>query len=128
MCIVPILTHLARYTVGLSLSAFFVILITCLARSQQKQPSDFVWATFINSSGWKSDGVTFLIGLVSANYMYAGLDSAAHLAEECSNAATAVPRAFVCTVVLGFVTAFAFAVALTYAMTDFTAVLETPTG
>ena len=59
--------------------------------------------------------------------MYAGLDGAIHLAEDCKNAAQAVPRALMSTVAIGFVTSFAFAVSMTYSMSDFDAVLSTPT-
>lgn len=70
--------------------------------------------------------MAFLTGLVNANFIYAGLDGAIHLAEECHNASRAVPRALISTVSIGFVTSFAFVVAMTYSYTDFDAVLESP--
>jgi choline transport protein len=85
-----------------------------------------VWTTFINTSGWSSDGIVFLTGLANPNFIYSGLDGAIHLAEECTNAAVAIPRALVSTVVIGFITAFAFAVAMTYSYNDFDAVLASP--
>jgi len=59
---------------AISLAACIVIFITCLARSDTKQSNDFVWKTFVNSSGWSSDGIVFLTGLVNANYIYSGID------------------------------------------------------
>lgn len=112
----------------ISLGGFFVILVTCLARSDNKQSDEFVWKTFVNNSGWPSDGIVFLTGLVNANYVYSGLDGAIHLAEECKNAAVAVPRAIMSTTLIGFATSFGFVVAMVYSMSDFNAVLETPTG
>lgn len=112
--------------VFLSLVAFFAITITCLATSHPKQSSEFVWTAFSNTSGWSSDAIVFLTGLVNPNFIYSGLDGAIHLAEECTNAVTAVPRALVSTVVIGFVTALAFAVAMTYSYSDFDAVLASP--
>jgi choline transport protein len=105
-----------------------VIVIICLVRSPTKQTSDFVWVEFQNNSGWSSDSIAFLISLVNANYIYSGLDGAIHLAEECKNAAVAVPQALLATIVIGFVTAFAFVVAMVYSMTDFDQVLTTATG
>lgn len=113
-------------TVFLSLIAFFVITITCLAESNPKQSSDFVWREFVNTSGWSSDGVVFLTGLVNPNFIFSGLDGAIHLAEECTNAAVAVPRALVSTVVIGFVTALVFAIGMCYSYHDFDAVLASP--
>lgn len=110
----------------LSLIAFFVITITCLAESNPKQSSDFVWREFVNTSGWSSDGVVFLTGLVNPNFIFSGLDGAIHLAEECTNAAVAVPRALISTVAIGFVTALVFAIGMCYSYHDFDAVLASP--
>ncbi|KAK7701471.1 hypothetical protein SLS64_010215 [Diaporthe eres] len=106
--------------------SFFVITITCLAESNPKQSSDFVWREFVNTSGWSSDGIVFLTGLVNPNFIFSGLDGAIHLAEECTNAAVAVPRALVSTVVIGFVTALVFAIGMCYSYHDFDAVLASP--
>lgn len=109
--------------VFMSILAFFVFTITCVAESNPKQSNAFVWTEFHNNSGGFSDGVVFLIGLVNPNFIYSGLDGAIHLAEECSNAAVAVPRALVSTVVIGFVTGLSFAIAMCYSYHDFDAVL-----
>lgn len=102
--------------------------MTCLARTPEISSTEFVWTTFINQSGWKSDGIAFLTGMINPNYIYAGIDGAIHLAEECGNAPTAVPYALMSTLVIGFVTSFAFVVAMLYSLTDINAVIETSTG
>lgn len=117
----------ASIQVFLTLTGFVTITTACLAKSSPKQATQAVWTTFVNDSGWP-DGVSFLIGLVSSNYMYAGLDGAVHLCEEGKNAETAVPRAIVSTLCIGFVTTFAFTVSMVYCIADFGAVVETPTG
>lgn len=86
-----------------------------------------MWTNFVNDSGW-TDGVSFLTGLISPNYMYAGIDGAIHLCEECKNPARVVPRAIVSTLVIGGVTSFLFAVSMTYCISDFDAVIGTATG
>ena len=60
--------------------------------------------------------------------MYSGLDGAIHLAEDCKNAVSAVPWALVSTIVIGFVTAFPFVIAMFYCISDPGAVLTTPTA
>lgn len=87
-----------------------------------------MWQTFLNDSGWESGGVAFLTGLVSPNYMYAGIDGALHLAEEAKDAAKIVPRALLSTLTIGFVTSFAFMVAMLYCTDDLDAVVSTKTG
>jgi choline transport protein len=114
--------------VTISIFSFIAIIITCLARSAHKQTSEFVWTTFINESGWSSDGLVFLTGLINPNYMFGGLDGVLHLAEECSNAATAVPRALMTTVAIGFVSSFVFVVSMLYSLSNFDEVLGTTTG
>ncbi|KAH7008648.1 amino acid/polyamine transporter I [Ilyonectria destructans] len=110
----------------ISLVSFLAILITCLARSQSKQSDAFVWGNFVNPSGWSADGVVFLIGLSNPNFIYSGLDGAVHLAEECTDAARTVPKALMSTIVVGFITGFSFAIAMTYCTTDFDAVMAAP--
>lgn len=113
----------------ITLASFLAITVACLARSSGNyEPSSNVWETFLNDSGWSSGGVAFLTGLVSPNYMYAGIDGALHLAEDCTNAATAVPWALVSTLTIGFATTFAFMIAMLYCTHDLQAVVETSTG
>lgn len=109
--------------VFMSIIAFFVFTITCIAESNPKQSNQVVWTTFKNTSGWSSDAIVFLTGLVNPNFIYSGLDGAIHLAEECTNAAVAVPRALMSTVVIGFATGLAFAITMCYSYHDFDSVL-----
>jgi choline transport protein len=119
----------AKYIqVGLTLIGFFVVVITCVSRATTKQTSEFVWTYFTNASGWTSGGVVFMTGLISPNYMYAGIDGAIHLAEECANPEFAVPRALLSTWIIGFITSFTFAVAMTYSISDFSAAIASVTG
>jgi hypothetical protein len=71
--------------VVLSLTGFFVIVITCLARSTTKQTSDFVWTQFSNESGWPA-GISFLAGMISPNYMVSSREHmhSVHTANEIS--------------------------------------------
>lgn len=60
--------------------------------------------------------------------MYAGIDGALHLAEECQNASKVVPRALMSTLLIGFVTSFAFMIAMLYCTNDLDAVVSSTTG
>lgn len=55
--------------------------------------------------------------------LYAGLDGAVHIAEECTRPERTVPLALLSTVGMGFVTGFAMSVALIYCVQDLTAAL-----
>lgn len=91
-----------------------------------KAPTSVVWSSFTNpGTGWP-DGIVFLTGVANPKFMYAGIDAAIHLAEDALNAATAVPFARTSTLVVGFCTAFPFAVSMLYCINDPTSVIETP--
>ena len=111
----------------LSLTSFFVITVACLAIAYPKQSNSYVWTNFVNDSGWSSDGLVFLTGLINPNFGLAGIDGAVHLAEDCANAATAVPWALVSVMLISSVSAFWFTVSMFYCISDPTAVLDTPT-
>jgi choline transport protein len=110
-------------SVVLTVTTFAVVTITCVARST-KQGSDAVWASFDNTTGWPS-AVTFLTGLSTPCFMYAGIDSTLHLTETCENPRKVVPRALMTTVVVGLVTGFGFSVAMCYGITDLGALVNT---
>lgn len=114
--------------VAVSITSFVIIIIVSVARTGPHfQPTKVVWTTLRNEIG-SADGIAFLTGMVNPNYMYAGIDGALHLAEECKNAAVVVPRALMSTITIGFVTSFIFAVVMVYCTNDFDAVVSTPTG
>lgn len=110
----------------LSIASFFVTLIVCLSKSADVTRLDTktVWTTFTNSTGWKNNGIVFLTGLVNPAFMYNGLDSAIHLAEECVNPSRAVPRALISTIIIGFLTAFIYPITMAYSISDLDEILE----
>lgn len=73
----------------------FVALIIVLGVMAPKNTASFVFTEVTNSSGWSSDGVSWLIGLLSAVFPLLGYDAACHLAEEMPHASRNVPIAMV---------------------------------
>ncbi|KAK5946371.1 hypothetical protein PMZ80_000514 [Knufia obscura] len=109
-----------------SLACFATFFIACLARASPKASTSFVWTTFVNEgSGWPN-GVVFLTGLVNPHFMYVGIDGAVHLAEDALNAASAVPKALIATILIGFFTTFPFVVAMFYCISDPMGVVMSP--
>lgn len=98
--------------------------VTLFARSVPKAPSEFVWSTITNYTGWP-DGVCFIIGLSTTCFMYVGLDGAMHIAEECAQPTKAVPTAMISAVGIGFVTALTYTIAQLYALTDIETIMTT---
>ncbi|KAL6234760.1 hypothetical protein BDW75DRAFT_230860 [Aspergillus navahoensis] len=106
------------YNIGfvLSISTFVVITVACPACSEVHVNSNEIRGMMINGSGW-SDGVSFLTGLSTPQFMLSGLDATLHLAEECLD-----PER------VGFLTAFPFAIAIIYSYRDVAESLSTKTG
>ena len=93
-----------------------------------KESSTFVRTNFTNNTGWAAAGGAVLTGLIDSNYGFAGLDGVIQLADECLNAATAVPWALLSVIVASFAIAMIFMIAMLYRISSFDAVLNTATG
>jgi choline transport protein len=52
--------------------AAFVAIVIALGVTSKKNSSEFVFTEFVNNSGWKSDGVAWLVGLQSTVYPFLG--------------------------------------------------------
>ncbi|KAK4950462.1 choline transporter [Elasticomyces elasticus] len=93
------------------------------------KPASFVFATFINNTGWNQPGIAFIVGLINTNWPFCCLDCATHLSEEVPRPERNIPIAICGTVAIGFVTAWFFAVAMFFSLYgDFEQLVSTPTG
>ncbi|KAI5284395.1 hypothetical protein KEM54_001366 [Ascosphaera aggregata] len=118
----------ATVTLWISLLSFFVILVTIPAKADFHQSAKFVFATFINNTGWKSSGMAYIVGLINPNWVFACLDSATHMAEEVGRPERSIPIAIMGTVAIGFVTAWFYCMSMFFSLRDFQALLKSPTG
>lgn len=87
-----------------------------------------VFADTKTHSGWKSDGLGFMLSVSNAVFAFLGSDCGAHLCEEIANPSRNVPIVIVFPLVVGLITAFPFACALMYSIKDLDAVLNSVTG
>lgn len=97
------------------------------AKARTHQSARFVFATFINNTGWDNGGIAFIIGLMSTNWAFTCLDCAVHLAEEVARPEKMIPIAICGTVAIGFVTAWLFSMAMMFSLQDLELVTNTPT-
>jgi choline transport protein len=123
------LPAIGKITLWTSLISFAVILITVPAAAPTHQHAKFVFATFINNTGWQSKGIAFIVGLVNTNWAFACLDCATHLAEEVHRPERMVPIAIMGTVAIGFVTSWFFSLSMFFSIVGSwqTDILGTPT-
>jgi choline transport protein len=127
-CYGKALPYVAQVTLWTSLVSFAVILITVPSVAPTHQHASFVFATFINNTGWQQGGIAFIVGLVNTNWAFACLDCATHLAEEVHRPEKMVPIAIMGTVGIGFVTSWFFSMAMFFSIVgDFADILNTAT-
>ncbi|KAK6223612.1 amino acid permease [Colletotrichum tabaci] len=106
----------------------FLAILIVLGVMAPKNSASFVFTEFVNSSGWESDGVSWLVGLISAVYPFLGYDAACHLAEELPNASRNVPLAMVGSVAVNGLMGLVYGTVLLFSTGPLDALLATPTG
>lgn len=113
---------LVLYVVG-----FLAVLIPLLIMAPKSSPS-FVFQQFANEAGWDSNGVAFLVGLISCNLPLIGIDAPCHMAEEVSNASAVVPWAMVGAVAFNGLLGLGVCIAFSFTVGDLSAALSSATG
>ncbi|EAW08762.1 putative choline transport protein Ctr [Aspergillus clavatus NRRL 1] len=126
-CVGKVLPAVATTTLYVSLVSFAVILITVPTAVPTHAPARFVFGHFVNSTGWLSDELAFLVGLINPNWIFACLDSATHLAEEVIHPERSIPIAILCTVLIGFLTSWTYCISMFFSVSSLNEILNTPT-
>jgi choline transport protein len=93
-----------------------------------KHSASFVFVEVTNTSGWKADGISWLVGLLSTVYPFLGYDAACHLAEEMPLPSRNVPLAMIGSVVMNGIMGLGFAIMLLFSLGDLDELLASPTG
>lgn len=83
---------------------------------------------YVNNTGWTSPLYVFLIGLLMAQYTFTGFDASAHVAEETKNAAVNAPKGIVNSVLVSLVAGWVLLLAITSAIQDYDAAVNTDIG
>lgn len=115
-------------TLYVSLISFFVILVAVPAKAPTHNDAKFIFATFINNTGWSQSGIAFIVGLISPNWGFSCLDTVIHVAEEVHQPERIIPIGILGTVVIGFLTSFTFSISMMASLNNFDAIVNTPTG
>ena len=121
--------YIARFnSVGTSMNIIILIVVVILIPAATTNVPKFtdsatVWGTITNGTGWP-DGIAILMSFVSVIWTMSGYDAPFHLAEECSNANIASPRAIVLTSGVGGIMGWALQLVIAYTVTDIASVLD----
>ena len=84
-----------------------------------KQSTEFVFKTFLNSSGYTSAGWVFIMSFYSPMYGLYGTDGMMHLVEEMRNASRDAPRAMVWSMIFCSITSWLAAILMMYCIGDY---------
>ena len=118
-CYGKLLPFVANYALYISLFSFLTITITVLACAKgHYQSSSFVFLEFDNATGWQSNGLAFIVGLINPNWSFSCLDSATHLAEEVLSPEKDIPIAIMGTVTIGLITSLCYVISMFFSIRD----------
>ncbi|OCT48563.1 putative choline transport protein [Cladophialophora carrionii] len=87
--------------------------------------SAFVWTEWTADIGYPN-GFVFVAGMLNGAFSVGTPDTTSHLAEEIPYPQRNVPIAIACQMSIGFVTGFAYLIAILYAINDYDALFESP--
>ncbi|KAL2879030.1 hypothetical protein SGCOL_005729 [Colletotrichum sp. CLE4] len=104
------------------------VILVVLGVMAPKNTASFVFTEVVNTSGWGNDGVSWLVGLISAVYPFLGYDAACHMAEEIPNAPRNVPIAMVGSVTVNGLMGLIYCTVLLFSTGPLESLLTTPTG
>ncbi|RNJ60334.1 hypothetical protein D7B24_008716 [Verticillium nonalfalfae] len=106
----------------------FIAIVIVLGVMSKKNTASFVFTDFSNNSGWSSDGISWLVGLLSAVYPFLGYDAACHLAEELPDASRNVPLAMVGSVVVNGLMGLVYVIVLLFSTGPLESLITSRTG
>jgi amino acid transporter len=115
-------------SLGILHVAGVIAIIIVLGIMAPKNSANFVFVQISNTSGWSNDGVSWLVGLLSAVYPFLGYDAACHLAEELPRPSRNVPIAMVGSVVANGIMGLGCCIMLLFSLGSLDDLLASPTG
>jgi choline transport protein len=131
---------------GIMHVTFFVALVVPLVLLARRSTPEFVFDTVLKNGGYKSDGVSWCIGLLTVTYCFlgtclitslfrpitnqptSGFDAAVHMSEEVRNPSMVIPKILIQTIIINGALAFGFVFVLLFCIGNVSSALNTNTG
>lgn len=111
----------------LHIVAFFAVLIP-LWTLAPRSPASEVFGTITNLGGWSSDGLAFMVGLLTPVYTLLGADAAVHMAEEIKDASLTLPKAIMTSAVVNGSLGWIMTITYCFCLGNLAEVTFSPTG
>ncbi|KAG6330592.1 hypothetical protein ID866_8495 [Astraeus odoratus] len=125
-----VLARIQSLYIMINIFLCFAVIIALPAATPKEymNTASYALGNFTNLEGWPN-GFAFILSFLAPLWTICSFDSAVHISEEASNAATAVPWAIVSPVVIAGILGAAINVALAFCMgTDVDYLLSSPIG
>jgi choline transport protein len=87
---IRIMPWVSHATFALHVSLWVVLVVVMCVVSPTKHNAEFVFTTFVNETGWQSDGVAWSIGLLSSTYVLVGTSTRSTNIETSTDSATRI--------------------------------------
>ncbi|KIW17923.1 hypothetical protein PV08_05118 [Exophiala spinifera] len=122
------LAGISRVGCFFMLGGIFVTVMVCAImpsyNGKGHASSKFVWAEWFNGTGYSSNGLVFLTGMLNGAFAVGTPDCLTHLAEEIPRPSSNLPKAILAQIIVGFVTALVYMISIFYAINDFQGLFE----
>ncbi|KAI0813721.1 amino acid/polyamine transporter I [Xylaria sp. FL0064] len=123
------LPALSEFVLHFSVGTLVVTVVTILMYAAPRfQSSTWVFTDITSRNESYDKHFLFILCLLNNTYGFMGTDAGAHLAEEIPSPSVNAPKVIIFPVVLGLVTAWPFAVACMFVITDVEQVVYPPSG
>jgi choline transport protein len=123
MFLYPLVPYINKWLIYWSQIAMLVCIITMLVTSRgQFSSNKFVWAEYVNNTGW-NNVLCFITGLVNSAFSYGSLDCSVHLAEEAIRPEKNIPIAISAQMGVSFLQGFLFSIVMYYCIRDLDQIL-----
>ncbi|VTT59384.1 unnamed protein product [Fusarium fujikuroi] len=103
----------------------FLAVLIALGVTSKKNTSEYVFTTTFNNTNW-SDGVAWIVGMISSIYPFLGYDGACHMAEELPHPRRNVPLAMIGSIVINGAMGVGYVTMLLFSAGSLERILATP--
>jgi amino acid transporter len=111
----------------LHLLGFFGVLIPLWVLAPLNSPK-VVFSEFLNLGEWDSQGLSFMVGLLTSIFGLLGADSAVHMSEEIRDASLILPRATMWSIAINGAFGFVMMITFVFTLGNPYAIIDSPTG
>lgn len=111
----------------LHLVGFFAVLIPLWILAPRFSASE-AFGTITNLGGWPSNGLSFMVGLLTPVYTLLGADSAVHMAEEIKDASLTLPRAIMASASINGILGWVMTITFCFTLGNLLDITQSATG